>query len=58
MNIKYFSWFMKSRNKFATCRGVDDCYFCKGEGEVEVKGKEHEERTEDCDMCNGTGIDQ
>ena len=25
---------------------------------VEVKGKEHEERTEDCDMCNGTGIDQ
>ena len=21
--IKYFSWFMKSRNKFATCRGVD-----------------------------------
>ena len=23
-NIKYFSWFMKSRNKFATCRGVDE----------------------------------
>ena len=23
---------------------------------VEVKGKEHEERTEDCDNCNGTGI--
>ena len=22
--IKYFSWFMKSRNKFATCRGVDE----------------------------------
>ena len=21
--IKYFSWFMKSRKKFATCRGVD-----------------------------------
>ena len=24
MSIKYFSWFMKSRNKFATCRGVDE----------------------------------
>jgi hypothetical protein len=23
-NIKYFSWFMKSRKKFATCRGVDE----------------------------------
>ena len=22
--MKYFSWFMKSRNKFATCRGVDE----------------------------------
>ncbi len=22
--IKYFSWFMKSRKKFATCRGVDE----------------------------------
>ena len=22
--MKYFSWFMKSRKKFATCRGVDE----------------------------------
>ena len=23
-NIKYFRWFMKSRKRFATCRGVDE----------------------------------
>ena len=34
--------------------GYDDCDFCNGKGEVEVKGKEN--ITEDCDMCNGTGI--
>tara|TARA_R100001594_G_C3989302_1_gene252021 strand:- start:429 stop:617 length:189 start_codon:yes stop_codon:yes gene_type:complete len=35
---------------------IDECVICNGEGWVEVKGKEHEERTEDCDNCNGTGI--
>ena len=24
MNIKYFSWFAKSRNAFINCRGVDE----------------------------------
>ena len=24
MSIKYFTWFMKSRKKHATCRGVDE----------------------------------
>lgn len=38
--------------------GVDECDFCNGEGQVEVKGKEHEERTEDCGECKGTGISQ
>ena len=30
--------------------GVDECDFCKGEGQVEV--------IEDCDECKGTGISQ
>jgi len=24
MNIKYFSWYAKSRNAFINCRGVDE----------------------------------
>ena len=38
---------------------VDECYFCNGEGQVEVDNKTNpnEERIEDCNMCNGTGID-
>jgi len=40
--------------------GVDECDFCNGEGEVEVENKANpnEERTEDCDMCSGTGVSQ
>jgi len=36
---------------------IDECVICNGEGWIEVKGKEHEERTEDCDNCKGTGVD-
>jgi hypothetical protein len=32
--------------------GIEDCTNCDGSGQVPVKGKEHEERTEDCDLCN------
>tara|TARA_R100000306_G_C4337926_1_gene123708 strand:+ start:210 stop:365 length:156 start_codon:yes stop_codon:yes gene_type:complete len=38
--------------------GINECDFCNGEGQVEVESKPHEERTEDCEMCNGTGVDQ
>ena len=31
---------------------VEDCINCDGSGQVPVEGKEHEERTEDCDICN------
>ena len=34
--------------------GIDECVICNGEGWVEVKDKEYEERTEDCDNCSGT----
>ncbi len=27
--MKYFSWFIKSRNKFATCRGADEHEYFK-----------------------------
>tara|TARA_Y100001938_G_C7783507_1_gene279082 strand:- start:63 stop:257 length:195 start_codon:yes stop_codon:yes gene_type:complete len=35
--------------------GIDPCPNCGGSGQVSVKGKEHEERTEDCDICNNEG---
>ena len=37
-NIKYFSWFMKSRNKFATCRGVDEHENFKSRQWIDLKG--------------------
>jgi DnaJ-class molecular chaperone len=39
---------------------IESCQFCNGEGEVEVENKANpnEERTEDCDMCNGNGVSQ
>jgi len=36
--IKYFSWFMKSRNKFATCRGVDEYDNFKSRQWIDQKG--------------------
>ena len=32
--------------------GMEDCSNCDGSGQIPVEGKEHEERTEDCDICN------
>ncbi len=31
---------------------IEPCPNCDGSGQVAVEGKEHEERTEDCDICN------
>ena len=31
---------------------VDTCHYCNGEGQIEVK----DDITEDCDICNGSGI--
>jgi len=31
---------------------IEECLNCDGSGQVSVEGKEHEERTEDCDICN------
>ncbi len=36
--IKYFSWFMKSRNKFATCRGVDEHENFKSKQWIDLNG--------------------
>jgi len=38
--------------------GYEPCLYCKGEGEVEVESTPHEERIEDCEMCDGTGVAQ
>ena len=32
--------------------GIEECPNCDGSGQVPVQGKKHEERTEDCDICN------
>ena len=31
---------------------IEECPNCDGSGQGSVQGKEHEERTEDCDICN------
>ena len=49
----------KNNNKFVNeytgdLFGIEDCSNCDGSGQVPVEGKEHEERTEDCDICNNS----
>ena len=32
---------------------IEECSFCDGEGEIEVSHN----KTEECEMCKGTGVD-